>query len=101
MKNKNVKTGENIFILYSIAFHFENINQSISKDVSFYCFRHILLKAAPCEPTRGVSDSYKESILMKQDENCANSSGFADWFQVGGDIDDFIFYCDTAYTSEK
>jgi len=44
MKNKNVKTGENIFILYSIAFHFENINQSISKDVSFYCFRHISKK---------------------------------------------------------
>jgi len=38
---------------------------------------------------------------MKQNENYANSINFADWFEVNGDIDDFIFYCETTQTSEK
>jgi len=38
---------------------------------------------------------------MKQNETCTDSINFADWFKVSGDIDDFIFYCESSFVSEK
>ncbi len=68
---------------------------------SFYILRHKLLEAAPCEHRTGQQHFCKESLSMKQNENYANSINFADWFEVSGDIDDFIFYCENFQISEK
>lgn len=38
---------------------------------------------------------------MKQNETCISGIDFTDWFKVGGDIDDFIFYCEIFNVSEK
>lgn len=38
---------------------------------------------------------------MQQNENCSNKLDFSAWFDVKGDVDDFIFYCENPEQSEK
>lgn len=38
---------------------------------------------------------------MQDDMNYERDIGLSGWFEVEGDLDDFIFYDDRAQTSEK
>ena len=83
--------------------YLDRVKISIKAEISriFLSWSAYAVKSRPVCASTGQTH-FKESLSMKQNDNYANSINFADWFEVNGDIDDFIFYCEAAsQPSEK
>ena len=43
----------------------------------------------------------KERLAMEQNKNTTQTFDLTGWFEIDGDVDDFIFYSETPKISEK